>query len=183
MISQRKDAEGPPPPAASHSVPVPSSQRIETQQQATDYSDLSRLPGISPVGSNPGFLSGLDTFQQNPASTFAGQQQYSSGVTSSSQAFPHRLSTTTSNSPISSLEQSHGTLVISSTGRSKYLGPTAASEWLKDVSASDLYMPLSIVARGRRSARDTDRLSTGISFARRSRCPATSNRLFQLLGL
>lgn len=31
-------------------------------------------------------------------------------------------------------EQSHGTLVISHTGRSKYLGPTAASEWLKDVS-------------------------------------------------
>ncbi|KAK6909911.1 hypothetical protein L486_00437 [Kwoniella mangroviensis CBS 10435] len=28
--------------------------------------------------------------------------------------------------------QSHGTLVISQGGRSKYLGPTAASEWLKD---------------------------------------------------
>jgi hypothetical protein len=31
-------------------------------------------------------------------------------------------------------EASHGTLVISSSGRSKYLGPSAASEWLKDVS-------------------------------------------------
>ena len=31
-------------------------------------------------------------------------------------------------------EQSHGTLVISHSGRSKYLGPSAASEWLKDVS-------------------------------------------------
>lgn len=30
--------------------------------------------------------------------------------------------------------QSHGTLVISHTGSSKYLGPSAASEWLKDVS-------------------------------------------------
>ncbi|ODN81761.1 hypothetical protein L202_02144 [Cryptococcus amylolentus CBS 6039] len=29
-------------------------------------------------------------------------------------------------------EQSHGTLVISHGGRSKYLGPTAASEWLRD---------------------------------------------------
>jgi hypothetical protein len=29
-------------------------------------------------------------------------------------------------------DQSHGTLVISHTGRSKYLGPSAASEWLKD---------------------------------------------------
>ncbi|OCF31477.1 hypothetical protein I316_06879 [Kwoniella heveanensis BCC8398] len=29
-------------------------------------------------------------------------------------------------------EQSHGTLVISHTGSSKYLGPSAASEWLKD---------------------------------------------------
>lgn len=32
-------------------------------------------------------------------------------------------------------EASHGTLVISASGRSKYLGPSAASEWLKDVSA------------------------------------------------
>lgn len=31
-------------------------------------------------------------------------------------------------------EKSFGTLVISQSGRSKYLGPTAASEWLKDVS-------------------------------------------------
>lgn len=31
-------------------------------------------------------------------------------------------------------EPSYGTLVISSSGRSKYLGPSAASEWLKDVS-------------------------------------------------
>lgn len=30
-------------------------------------------------------------------------------------------------------EPSHGTLVISASGRSKYLGPSAASEWLKDV--------------------------------------------------
>jgi hypothetical protein len=33
-------------------------------------------------------------------------------------------------------DQSFGTLVISQSGRSKYLGPTAASEWLKDVSAA-----------------------------------------------
>lgn len=31
-------------------------------------------------------------------------------------------------------EASHGTLVISASGHSKYLGPSAASEWLKDVS-------------------------------------------------
>ena len=31
-------------------------------------------------------------------------------------------------------EQSIGTLVIGHDGRSKYLGPTAASEWLMDVS-------------------------------------------------
>lgn len=31
-------------------------------------------------------------------------------------------------------EQSHGTLMLTQGGRSKYLGPTAASEWLKDVS-------------------------------------------------
>jgi hypothetical protein len=35
-------------------------------------------------------------------------------------------------------EASHGTLVISASGRSKYLGPSAASEWLKDVSCASL---------------------------------------------
>jgi len=45
-------------------------------------------------------------------------------------------SATMSHSPLEEAsDQSHGTLVISHTGRSKYLGPTAASEWLKDVSA------------------------------------------------
>lgn len=34
--------------------------------------------------------------------------------------------------------QSFGTLVISHSGRSKYLGPTAASEWLKDVRLASL---------------------------------------------
>ncbi|WWC87429.1 uncharacterized protein L201_002318 [Kwoniella dendrophila CBS 6074] len=34
-------------------------------------------------------------------------------------------------------EQSHGTLVISHTGSSKYLGPSAASEWLKDAEAPE----------------------------------------------
>lgn len=34
----------------------------------------------------------------------------------------------------SSEERSLGTLVIGQHGRSKYLGPNAASEWLKDVS-------------------------------------------------
>lgn len=37
-------------------------------------------------------------------------------------------------------EPSHGTLVISSSGRSKYLGPSAASEWLKDASSA-IYLP------------------------------------------
>lgn len=34
------------------------------------------------------------------------------------------------------LEGSYGTLIRSDSGRSKYLGPTAGSEWLKDVSNS-----------------------------------------------
>lgn len=32
-------------------------------------------------------------------------------------------------------EQSSGTLVLTDSGRSKWLGPTAASDWLKDVCA------------------------------------------------
>lgn len=39
-------------------------------------------------------------------------------------------------------EPSHGTLVISASGRSKYLGPSAASEWLKDVSFNILDLRL-----------------------------------------
>jgi hypothetical protein len=49
---------------------------------------------------------------------------------------PRPSSSSLSQSPLEQTnEQSHGTLVISHTGRSKYLGPTAASEWLKDVCA------------------------------------------------
>ena len=48
-------------------------------------------------------------------------------------------------------EQSFGTLVISHSGRSKYLGPSAASEWLKDVCPS---LPL-------RADGDYSRRSTG----------------------
>lgn len=33
---------------------------------------------------------------------------------------------------------SHGTLMLSQGGRSKYLGPTAGSEWLKDVCCSPI---------------------------------------------
>ena len=43
----------------------------------------------------------------------------------------HPMST---NSPTTA--QSHGTLVISHSGQSKYLGPSAASEWLRDVSCT-----------------------------------------------
>lgn len=53
---------------------------------------------------------------------------------------PPALSTTTSpDAPFSSIDEqcdqngSHGTLMLSKGGRAKYLGPTAGSEWLKDV--------------------------------------------------
>lgn len=36
--------------------------------------------------------------------------------------------------PSEPAEHSFGTLVITESGRSKWLGPTAASDWLKDVS-------------------------------------------------
>jgi hypothetical protein len=41
-----------------------------------------------------------------------------------------------SSSPSSEGELGDGTLVISASGRSKYVGPTAGSEWLVDVSRS-----------------------------------------------
>ncbi|WVW85195.1 hypothetical protein I302_107233 [Kwoniella bestiolae CBS 10118] len=39
--------------------------------------------------------------------------------------------------PMSPENQSYGTLMLSEGGRSKYLGPTAASEWLKDQECTD----------------------------------------------
>ncbi|WVQ67495.1 uncharacterized protein L199_005695 [Kwoniella botswanensis] len=39
--------------------------------------------------------------------------------------------------PMSPETQSYGTLMLSEGGRSKYLGPTAASEWLKDQECTD----------------------------------------------
>lgn len=58
-------------------------------------------------------------------------------IASSGDAAPPRQSPGNSLSHISpeSSSQAHGTLLIGRGGRSKYLGPTAASDWLRDVSA------------------------------------------------
>ena len=75
-------------------------------------------------------------------------------------------------------EPSHGTLVISASGRSKYLGPSAASEWLKDVSIRHLIPPpsgltgLTSAARGPRGISPT---FTKDSYSLRS-CLAYSRR-------
>lgn len=51
-------------------------------------------------------------------------------------------------------EPSHGTLVMSASGRSKYLGPSAASEWLKDVCQNSFFR-LTTSARSARSITTT----------------------------
>jgi len=102
------------------------------QQTEPNYNGLSGLAQPSAVDVDSSFLGSLgESFMSN---NFAPRQHTGISATDASLPFPTHLRTTSSASPISPLEQSHGTLVISSTGRSKYLGPTAASEWLKDVS-------------------------------------------------
>jgi hypothetical protein len=66
-----------------------------------------------------------------------GLDQYQGGGTDlGSQHHPVRGGA--SSSPASEGELGDGTLVISASGRSKYVGPTAGSEWLVDVSRSRL---------------------------------------------
>jgi hypothetical protein len=55
------------------------------------------------------------------------------GDTTERTDWTHGLSSAADRPGALSDEQSHGTLVLSEGGRSKYLGPTAASEWLKEV--------------------------------------------------
>lgn len=47
---------------------------------------------------------------------------------------PSHLLNAANLTPSEPAEQSFGTLVLTDSGRSKWLGPTAASDWLKDVS-------------------------------------------------
>lgn len=74
-------------------------------------------------------------------------------------------------------EQSYGTLVMGQGGTSKYLGPTAASEWLRDVSLHDSY--LNTYAAYLDSKRHETTLSREISLdyhllrSQRHRCPHT----------
>lgn len=78
-------------------------------------------------------LSGANPNQNQASTSFHHNALGSRPSTGTTSALPmaHQDATVTF-SPTA--EPSHGTLVISQSGRSKYLGPSAASEWLKDVS-------------------------------------------------
>ncbi|WVR05539.1 hypothetical protein IAU60_002557 [Kwoniella sp. DSM 27419] len=81
--------------------------------------------------------------------------------------------------------QSHGTLVISHTGSSKYLGPSAASEWLKDAEVMEtLETPaLSRAASPHRqvvAGEGAQASGSSFPFTTRSSRPGTT--LVQLLG-
>lgn len=108
-------------------------------------------------------------FQQRsqPAGTSSFATSTSAPASSSRIPLPAASTNIFGNAPVDSGdEQSHGTLVISHTGRSKYLGPTAASEWLKDVSFISMLTVdgwLSDAARGRGTARDTNSIATDLA--------------------
>ena len=95
-----------------------------------DYS-VEPLPTVNeePSAERGGtFPSVPQPFQSQPAPS--APTQASTGPTSlTSPQAPMNASTSTA-----SESQAYGTLLLGQGGRSKYLGPTAGSEWLKDVS-------------------------------------------------
>jgi hypothetical protein len=96
-------------------------QSFRTPQVPMPLSQLS-----CPSGSTQPIANNQDQFAQQPFND----------IVAWSQSPVENLSDPTIRQTILSPanEASHGTLVISASGRSKYLGPSAASEWLKDVS-------------------------------------------------
>jgi hypothetical protein len=132
MISQRQEPDE---RSTLSSIQQPIAQLpAQTTSNLLDsgYAELDHLSDVNTVN----VLSGLGgSFSESSAVRSTGQQQHVPSFSASDNPLPfqNRHLTASSQSPKSPLEQSHGTLVISSTGRSKYLGPTAASEWLKDV--------------------------------------------------
>ena len=101
---------------------TPVAQDTRNQDQSGQFSLLSRSLGSCIV---------QGAISQSPPSLTPGNAGPVNGIPSrdggsSSTALQH----------IDHGEQngSHGTLMLSKGGRSKYLGPTAGSEWLKDVS-------------------------------------------------
>lgn len=111
-------------------IPTPPSYRYQEtqggplmQSPAKSITDVSA--GIQPVRPDPGpSTSGTGTGLLNKG--------FESGVGRGPEPSPN--------------EHSHGTLVIDKTGRSRYFGATAGTEWLKNVSFLTLPLPLSEMA-------------------------------------
>lgn len=111
-------------------LPVPVS-RIPNQVISTDM-PVSNPPPQLPMAQPPLSGSGQPDYV-DPNQYF--QDPVNGGPWSHSSADPLVDGTAKAPGYSPSNEPSHGTLVISASGRSKYLGPSAASEWLKDVRA------------------------------------------------
>lgn len=66
--------------------------------------------------------------------SFAPAEVFNEAVRNVSTALTNSTTNVTHASLDDDSNEAHGTLMLSREGRSKYLGPTAGSEWLKDVS-------------------------------------------------
>ncbi|WVQ76376.1 hypothetical protein IAR50_006041 [Cryptococcus sp. DSM 104548] len=106
----------------------PSRGRQATEIQAPRY-PISSSPRANPF-SYPSPNGGPSSSQTN-------------GIVAPRPQLPHISSYNThgSNSVSSPVEHSHGTLVIGKSGRSRYLGPTAGTEWLKNQEMGGLETP------------------------------------------
>ncbi|KAI5480145.1 hypothetical protein MNV49_001805 [Pseudohyphozyma bogoriensis] len=114
VIPDDPTASPPPNDAAAHTLASLSST-------LADRAEPTQAPANpSP---NPPTVSHSVSFDANLAFSMPGPSQTSFSPHDIPQVGP---------SPVGSEEQSVGTLVISRSGKSKYLGPTAASEWLKN---------------------------------------------------
>lgn len=148
VFGQRAQSQAEEPPASASAT----GSGLVQQSDASAASGLDLFAGFSGTIN----LSQTQTAQQTPfTQSFSRTTTTLQGTSSNQIVFVNQ-----SGSPN---DQSHGTLVISHTGRSKYLGPSAASEWLKDVSRvyqAPMYPITDSSARGRRLARDSGRLAT-----------------------
>lgn len=106
------------------SISEPEPTRPVTQQHASE-AELDRLATAA---------STLAPYPVAAQISFAPAEAFNEAVRNISSVLTNSTTNVTHASLDDDANEAHGTLMLSREGRSKYLGPTAGSEWLKDVS-------------------------------------------------
>ncbi|KAK5094261.1 hypothetical protein LTS08_008681 [Lithohypha guttulata] len=105
------------------SISEPEPTRPVTQQHASE-AELDRLATVA---------STLAPYPVAAQISFAPAEAFNEAVRNISSVLTNSTTNVTHASLDDDANEAHGTLMLSREGRSKYLGPTAGSEWLKDL--------------------------------------------------